>query len=235
MLEELKTRSKNETDTLVAFTNPHASVSEEIKAVRTNIQFANINQEFKSIMFTSANKEEGKSTVISNVAISFASQGKKVLLVDADMREPSLHELFHVKNDQGLSSLLSNQNITLSEVCYQTVQPNLTLLPSGPIPFNPTELIDSEQMSRVIESFKDKFELILFDLPPILAVTDAQVMAAKVDGTVFVIRSGATEKKQLLKAKELLKYAQATIIGAVLNDKKNKTLRKENQYGYGVK
>lgn len=235
MLEEFKARSKNETDTLVAFTNPHAIVSEEIKTVRTNIQFAMIDQAVKSIMVTSANKEEGKSTVISNLAISFASQGKKVLLVDADMREPSLHELFHVKNNRGLSNLLSNQTMTLSEVCHQTVQPNLTLLSSGPIPFNPTELIDSERMSTVIQSFKDEFQLILFDLPPILAVTDAQVMAAKVDGTVFVIRSGVTEKKQLLKAKELLKYAHATIIGAVLNDKKNKKSREVNQYGYGVK
>lgn len=235
MLDKLKMNSKREKNTLITYTNPHAVISEEFKNLRTNIQFAMANGSCKTIMFTSANKGEGKSTVIANTAISFASQDKKVLLVDADLRAPNLHELFHIENSKGLSNLLSDREVNLSSVLHQTPQQNLTLLTSGPIPYNPTELIDSDQMDAVINSLKEEFDLILFDMPPIIAVTEAQVMAARVDGTVFVIRSGVTDKKQLLKAKELLEYAKANVLGAVLNDKKTNKRNAADYYGYGTR
>lgn len=233
MLDKLNWKAKRDTNTLITYTNPKSIISEEFNTLRTNIQFATANKPSQTLMFTSANKNEGKSTVIANVAMTFANQGKKVLLVDSDMRNPSLHVLFHIENRRGLTDLLTDRQISVSSLCQPTPHANLSILPSGALPPNPSELIDSERMDEVLALLKQEFQLILFDMPPIIAVTDAQVMAAKVDGTVFVIRSGVTEKKQLLKAKELLEYAQATIVGAVLNDKKSKGKDKYNYYGYG--
>lgn len=234
MLNNLDLRSKKDIDMLVTHTCPNSIISEEFKTLRTNIQFTMANRPLQTIMVTSANKNEGKTTVTANTAMSFAQQGKKVLIVDSDMRNPTLHEVFHVENKSGLSNLLSDPDMSFSKVFHSTPHPNLTLLTSGPTPFNPAELMDSEQMNELIERFKEEFQFILFDMPPIIPVSDAQIMAARVDGTIFVIRSGSTEKKELLKAKELLQYAKATVIGAVLNDKKNKRLSKADYYGYGV-
>ncbi|WP_311198576.1 CpsD/CapB family tyrosine-protein kinase [Jeotgalibaca sp. MA1X17-3] len=234
MLKKLNLFSQKDVDTLITHTNPHSIISEEFKTLRTNIQFAMANSPLQTLMVTSANEGEGKTTISANTAMSFAQQGKKVLLVDSDMRNPTLHKLFQVKNKSGLSNLLSDPYLSFSQVFQPTPHSNLTLLTSGPNPSNPAELMDSDQMNELIEKFKDEFQLIIFDMPPILPVSDSQIMAARVDGTVFVIRSGSTDKKDLLKAKELLQYAKATIIGAVLNDKKNKKLSKSDYYGYGV-
>lgn len=214
---------------LITLTNANVMISEEFRSLRTNIQFSMINKSLRSLMVTSAEPGEGKSTIAANVAIVFASQGQKVLLIDADMRNPNLNKIFRVPNHRGLSTLLKNEELTLQAVSYSTPQKNLSLLTSGALPVNPSELLASSRMERLIEILKAEFDLLIFDLPPIIAVTDAQVLANKTDGTIFVVRRGVAEKKNLLKAKLLLEHAHANVIGIVFNGKKR---LKRKGYGY---
>lgn len=230
-----KTVQHNENhNSLITVVKPSSVISEEFRTLRTNIQFSMVDKELGTLMFTSASAGEGKSTVASNVAVVFASQGKKVLLIDADMRSPSIHHLFNLVNHKGLTTLLTEEKVTLQDI-QDTVHPvmidNLFVLTCGVIPPNPSELLASKKMDQLIATMKDYFDLIVFDMPPILAVTDAQVMANKTDGTVFVIRDGVAEKSSLHRAKELLDHVHANVIGVVYNDKKRSTNSAYHYYG----
>lgn len=232
MFNQKKISHSQKLNSLVTLIKPSSVISEEFRTLRTNIQFSMVDKQLSTLMFTSAAPGEGKTTVASNVAVVFASQGKRVLLVDADMRNPSVHRLFNFVNHRGLTNLLTEHKTTIQDVVHRTTKKNLFVLTCGLIPPNPSELLASKRMDQLIENMKKHFDLIIFDLPPILAVTDAQVMANKTDGTVFVIRDGVAEKQSLYKAKELLEHVHANVIGVVYNDKK----REENpayQY-YGI-
>lgn len=232
MFNHKKTSHKEKHNSLITLVKPSSIISEEFRTLRTNIQFSMVDKQLSTLMFTSAAPGEGKTTVASNVAVVFASQGKRVLLIDADMRNPSIHRLFNFVNHRGLTNLLTENKTSIQDVVHRTTKKNLFVLTCGLIPPNPSELLASKRMDQLIENMKKHFDLIIFDLPPILAVTDAQVMANKTDGTVFVIRDGVAEKNNLYKAKELLEHVHANVIGVVYNDKK----REENpayQY-YGI-
>ncbi|AIM24599.1 tyrosine-protein kinase YwqD [Melissococcus plutonius] len=217
---------------LITMSDPASPISEQYKTIRTNIQYAMVDKTLQTLAITSSNASEGKSTSTINLAIVFANSNKKVLLVDADMRNPTIAKTFELINNRGLSTLLSNKTMTTEEVLQPTNLENLNILPSGPIPPNPSELLDSLQMKRLIEEWKNNYDLIIFDTPPILAVTDAQILASKVDGTILVAREKIAEKSALLKAKELLIMVKATIIGAIYNDASSV---KDQGYYYGVK
>ncbi|SFQ29708.1 capsular exopolysaccharide family [Desemzia incerta] len=232
MFNHKKTSHSEKLNSLITLIKPSSIISEEFRTLRTNIQFSMVDKQLSTLMFTSAAPGEGKTTVASNVAVVFASQGKRVLLIDADMRNPSIHRLFNFVNHRGLTNLLTENKTTIQDVVHRTTKKNLFVLTCGLIPPNPSELLASKRMDQLIENLKKHFDMIIFDLPPILAVTDAQVMANKTDGTVFVIRNGVAEKNNLYKAKELLEHVHANVIGVVYNDKK----REENpayQY-YGI-
>lgn len=217
---------------LITMSDPASPISEQYRTIRTNIQYAMVDKTLQTLAITSSNASEGKSTSTINLAIVFANSNKKVLLVDADMRNPTIAKTFELINNRGLSTLLSNKTMTTEEVLQPTNLENLNILPSGPIPPNPSELLDSLQMKRLIEEWKNNYDLIIFDTPPILAVTDAQILASKVDGTILVAREKIAEKSALLKAKELLIMVKATIIGAIYNDASSV---KDQGYYYGVK
>lgn len=217
---------------LITMSDPASPISEQYKTIRTNIQYAMVDKTLQTLAITSSSASEGKSTSTINLAIVFANSNKKVLLVDADMRNPTIAKTFELINNRGLSTLLSNKTMTTEEVLQPTNLENLNILPSGPIPPNPSELLDSLQMKRLIEEWKNNYDLIIFDTPPILAVTDAQILASKVDGTILVAREKIAEKSALLKAKELLIMVKATIIGAIYNDASSV---KDQGYYYGVK
>lgn len=214
---------------LVAKYDPKSPITEQYRTIRTNILYSSIDEEIRSIMVTSSGPGEGKSTTTANLAVVFAQQGKSVLLVDADLRKPTVHYTFKLNNTIGLTSVLTNQVEILSAVS-KTDDENLYVLPSGPIPPNPSELLGSKSMKHFIDKAKEEFDLIIFDTPPVLAVTDAQILGNLCDGIVLVVSSGKSEKELLIKTKELLTATKGRLLGVVLNNKKAD--KKGNYYYY---
>ncbi|MGB3260083.1 CpsD/CapB family tyrosine-protein kinase [Paenisporosarcina sp.] len=212
---------------LITIDSPRSPITEQYRTLRTNIEFSSVDQEYKTILVTSSSPAEGKSTTVANLAVTFAQQGKRILLVDTDLRKPTVHYTFNLKNVKGLTNVLTKQS-TLTEAVQSTEVEHLSILTCGPIPPNPAELLGSSSMSQFIELAKSQFDVVLFDTPPILAVADAQILANKVDGTILVICSGSTEQESACKSKDLLESAKSKVLGAVLNKKK----AKDSQYYY---
>ncbi|MFH7818880.1 CpsD/CapB family tyrosine-protein kinase [Neobacillus thermocopriae] len=220
---------QNHKRSLVTMFNPKSPVSEQFRTIRTNIQFSFIDKELRTLMITSSGPGEGKSTIAANMAVVFAQQGRRVLLVDADMRKPTVHYTFNQLNTYGLTSVLARQ-MTLEKAVKETDEKDLFLLTSGPIPPNPAELLSSMAMERFFREAQEQFDMIVFDTPPLMAVTDAQILANKCDGTILVVSSGKTDKDQLVKAKDLLDSVQSKLLGTVLN---NKEIKNTQYYYYG--
>ncbi|RND50207.1 CpsD/CapB family tyrosine-protein kinase [Lacticaseibacillus paracasei] len=196
---------------------PQDVISEEFRTLRTNILYSNADKQIKTLVFTSAGPGEGKSTVSSNVAVTFADQGLKTLLVDADMRKPVIDATFAIENINGLSDFLSQRISDLNMAIRQTSINNLYVLPTGHIPPNPAELLSSKRMAALIAMLEDSFDLVIFDLPPLINVTDAQILASQTDATVLVVPYGIAEKAMVNEAKTLLNKVHANLIGAVMN------------------
>jgi protein-tyrosine kinase len=212
---------------LITLTSPKSPISEQYRTIRTNIQFSTVDRQIRSILVTSAGPAEGKSTTSANLAVVFAQQGKKVLFIDADLRRSTMHYTFRLDNHVGLTNVLTKQ-VSLERAVQSTEQENLDVLTSGPIPPNPAELLGSRSMEELLEQAFTQYDLVLFDTPPVLAVTDAQILANLCDGIVLVVSSGKTEIEAAQKAKEALANAKGKLLGVVLNNKK----MKESQYYY---
>ncbi|MDR7238754.1 capsular exopolysaccharide synthesis family protein [Neobacillus drentensis] len=217
---------------IIAMFDSKSPIAEQYRTIRTNIQFSSIDKEVRSIMVTSTGPGEGKSTTVANLAVVFAQQGKRVLLVDADLRKPTVQYTFNQTNTFGLTSVLTKQ-MTLEKAISSTEEKNLFVLTSGPIPPNPAELLSSHAMAQFFQDAHELFDIVLFDTPPVLAVTDAQILANKCEGTILVVSSGKTEKELVIKAKELLDSAQSKLLGVVLNNKKLQN--NSYYYYYGAK
>lgn len=199
--------------------DPQSAISESYRTLRTNIQFASRDHELRTLVVTNSGPGKGKPSTIANLAIILAQMGRKVLLVDADMRNPNTHSFFRLSNEKGLSNLLTKQEC-LEAVIQHTFVPELYLISSGPTPPNPAELLSSSEITKFMKQCEDTFDYILIDTPPVVPVTDAQVLATKVDGVLLVIHAGKTDKTTAKRAKELLEKVSANIIGVVLNDPK---------------
>ncbi len=229
-------KDKNSIDprrrSIITHLKPKSPIAEQYRTIRTNIQFSSLDNELRTLVITSSGPGEGKSTTAANLAVVLAQQGKKILLIDADLRKPTAHYTFGKKNTMGLTNVLTKQN-SLTSVTQETDVDNLSLLTSGPIPPNPAELLASASMDELIQEALLEYDTVVFDTPPVLAVTDAQVLANKADGAILVVSSGKTEKEGALKAKELLVSAKAKLLGVVLNRKEQK--QSEYYYYYGKK
>ena len=202
---------------LITYVNPSSPVSEQYRTIRTNIQFASaVNQRLKTLVVTSSSASEGKSTTAANLAVVFANSGQRVLLVDADLRKPTIYQTFHLGNSKGLSTVLSSEE-TILETAQKTTIENLSVLTSGPKPPNPSELLGTVRMNQVLEEAQNLYDIVIFDMPPVVAVTDAQIIASKTDGTLLVVRENVTQKEAITKAKDLLKMVNARILGVVYN------------------
>lgn len=219
----------NERPSLITLTRPSSVVAEQFRTIRTNINFSMIDSDLKTLAITSAGPGAGKSTISANLAVTFASEGKKVLLVDTDMRKPTVHKTFKLSNHDGLTTLLTDKTVQLFDIIHTLKDEKLYVLTSGTIPPNPAELLASNRMEQLKTELEGMFDLIIFDLPPVVAVTDAQIIASKTDGTVFVINKGGADKEMVLKSKELLDKVQANVLGAVFNRVETK---KDHYYAY---
>ncbi|WP_045518829.1 CpsD/CapB family tyrosine-protein kinase [Neobacillus niacini] len=227
-----KVKTTDPSRKLIANLDPKSPISEQYRTIRTNIQYSSIDKELKTLMVTSSGPAEGKSTTAANLAVVFAQLGKKVLLVDADLRKPTVHRTFGVSNLFGFTTVLTKQ-ATLASAVLETEEKDLYILTSGPVPPNPAELLSSKSMEQFIEEANEQFDYVIFDTPPLLAVADPQILANKVDGSIFVVFSGRTEIDQAKKAKELLESAQSKLVGVVLNHKELKN--NDYYYYYGTK
>jgi len=216
---------------LVTFTNPKSPISEQYRTIRTNIQFSMIDKRLRTLVCTSAMPGEGKSTTISNLAVTFAQQGKRTLLVDADLRRPTLHHLMEVNNQVGLTSLLTKRCSLKDAIIENTKENGLHVLPSGPIPPNPSEMLSSNMMEELILELLSIYDMILFDSPPVLAVTDSLILGKYCEGVLLVLRPHQTEKKDLLKAKELLDRSNAKLLGVIMNDVHANQVAYHSYYG----
>lgn len=217
MFKKKLKETNGERPSLITLTRPSSVIAEQFRTIRTNIQFSMVDQDLKTIVVTSAGPGAGKSTISANLAVMFASQGKKVLLVDADMRKPTVHKTFRLPNHDGLTTLLTEKGVQISDIAHRASIEGLFIITSGVIPPNPSELLASKRMDRLMNELEQIFDLIIFDMPPVIAVTDAQVMASKVDGAIFVIPKGLTNKDMVLKSKDLLEKVHANVIGAIFN------------------
>lgn len=210
--------ANNRQESLVTISNPRSPISEAYRSLRTNLEFSSLDRPLKTMVVTSAGPEEGKSTTLANLAVTLAQAEKKVILVDCDLRRPSQHEIFEVGNSLGLTSMVVDEEAFRNPPLQETPVPNLKLLPSGPLPPNPSELLGSRRMEEIIATLRERADLVLFDAPPIIAVTDAAVLASKVDGVLLVIRAGTTKRDHAQRAKALLEKVNARLVGAVLNN-----------------
>lgn len=204
---------------LIAKLNPRSPISEQYRAIRTNLQFSAIDEAIKSIVITSPGPSAGKSITAANLAVVYAQQGMKTLLIDADLRKPTVHYTFRLDNLRGLSSVLIGES-AFEDAVEESDVDNLQILTCGPIPPNPAELLGSKRMRELIDYVSEHYhyDFVIVDMPPILAVTDAKIVSQYVNGTLFVVRSGFTDKEELSKAYEMMNDGKARILGAVLND-----------------
>jgi len=205
---------------------PKLSISEDYRTIRTSILFSYTENRAKIIVFTSPSPQEGKSATLANLAISFAQLGEKVLAIDADLRKPRLHRIFKVRNTAGLSGYLTGR-VPWEEAIQKTAVDHFWLLPSGPQPPNPAELLNSKKMKELMNLVKEKFDVILVDSPPVLVVIDPVIISSLADSTVLILRAGKTTRKPFLKALEELKKAKADIIGVIFNEVK---FRRDDYY-----
>ncbi len=196
---------------------PRSAISEAFRDVRTSLLYSTPNQESRAYVVTSAGPQEGKTTASTNLAIALASAGKKVLLVDSDLRKPRIHKTFNMNGEKGLTNCLVGQN-SPEECTSRTEIENLSIMPSGPIPPNPAELLGSPRMKELIGELKQTYDTVIFDSPPVVVVTDAAVLAAECDGAIQVIWAGHTSRKLIELGKEKIEAIGARITGVILNN-----------------
>lgn len=208
---------------------PNSIAAEAYRTLRTNIQYSSFDKEIKTMVVTSSEPGEGKSTTAGNMALSFAQSEKSVILIDCDLRKPSLHRKFKVSNLVGLSDVLIGKEKMNDAV--NEYSENLHILTSGKLPPNPSEMLGLKAMGRLLEELKSKYDIIILDSAPLQAVTDAQILSTKVDGTILVVRAEKTKRDSVQQAKALLDKVGANILGTVLNGVEN--TRKKYYYYYG--
>ncbi len=203
----------------LAIDRPRSALAEAFRSLRTGLSFSMGTQGVRSILVTSPSPLEGKSLVSINLAITFAQAGKRVLLVDSDLRKPRIHRTFGLSPTVGLSNLLSSEDaVRLGDVVQKTEIENLYVLPSGPRPPNPAELLATERMRGLLSEMEEKFDRVIFDTPPVVNVTDATILMHFVGGGLVVVRGCTTQRDLARRASELLQGTQGRMLGVILNN-----------------
>lgn len=213
-------------NSLVTLREPSSPAAEAYRTLRTNIQFASLDKPLRTLLATSTAADEGKSTTLANLAVTMAQSEQRVILVDCDLRRPTVHSIFGLPNEQGLTTLMLQADATLP--LHQTDTPGLLILTSGPTPPRPADILGSKRMAAIIGQLRNQADIVLFDTPPINAVTDAAVLATAVDGVLLVFRAGNTKRDRAREARKLLDKVNANVVGVVLTDVKGD----QDQYSY---
>ncbi len=202
--------------TLITLTDPRSPGAEAFRTLRTNLMFSSLDKPITTLLVTSPAPDEGKSITLANLAVTMAQGGRNTILVDCDLRRPHQHELFGVAQEPGLTTmLLENRD---EPPLAKTGVENLWLLPTGPLPPNPADLLGSRRMESLIAGLKSRADIVLFDAPPVLAVTDAALLASKLDGVLLVVSAGQTKREHAQRAKDLLEKINVRLVGAVLTN-----------------
>lgn len=213
---------------LITKRNPKSPISEAYRSIRTNIEFSNIDKEIKTIVVTSSQQNEGKSTVIANLAVSFAGmENKKILILEGDLRNPTVHRMFNISNTHGITDILTGQK-SFDECVHKTEIEGLEVLTCGKMPPNPAEMLASNKMKALIESLKDYYDYIFIDCPPIGIITDAGIISTYADGTILVVASKEVDIEMAQISKDRLEKVNANILGVILN----KFEEANGAYGY---
>ena len=208
---------------------PKSIAAEAYRTLKTNIQYSSFDKQYKTIVVTSSNPGEGKSTTSGNLALTLAQGEDKVLLVDCDMRKPSVHKKFRLSNTYGISDVLVQKQKVMDII--HKYNENLHIITAGKIPPNPAEMLGSKTMTAFLEEMKKHFDYIILDTPPLQAVTDAQILSTKSDGTLLVVRAGVTKKECVNNSISLLKKVNANIMGTILHAVDNSSNKYYYYYG----
>lgn len=199
---------------LVTLTDPRSAAAEAYRTLRTNLMFSSV----ATLLVTAPAQSEDKSTVLANLAVTFAQAGNKTILVDGDLRKPAQHDIWGVENQRGLTTMMLEDAAVSSPPLAETDIENLSLLPSGVLPAVPADLLSSQRMSDIIGVLKARANYVLFDSPPVLAATDAAVLGSKLDGVLLVVRAGHTRREHTLRAREALERVGVRVLGAALTN-----------------
>ncbi|MDZ4992158.1 polysaccharide biosynthesis tyrosine autokinase [Clostridium perfringens] len=195
--------------------DPKSIAAESYRVLRTSLEYSSVDKELKSIVITSSEPGEGKSTIAGNLASIIAQNNKKVIIIDCDLRRPTIHKKFDISNSIGLTEYIIGKN-DLNNV-IQVLNENFSVITSGRIPPNPSEILSSKSMENLLKALGICYDYVILDTPPLRAVTDAQVLAGKCDGTILVVRAESTSKDSIIKAYKELEKVRANVLGAVLN------------------
>ena len=235
MLSRSNKKSKNKNNNkrqLITHTEPKSPISEQYRTIRTNLSYSSVDKKMQVILITSADPSAGKSTTAANIAVAYSQSGNRTLLIDGDMRKPTVHHTFELPNQQGLSNAIVNDEMSVYSMIHESMIPSLYVLTAGPVPPNPSELIASQKMEHMIEELRTEFDTIIIDTPPVLAVTDATVFSNYTDGTLMVINAQDNNRNSINKAKNNLEKANANILGIIMNNVKNKASDDYYYYKY---
>jgi non-specific protein-tyrosine kinase len=203
---------------LITLTDPRTAAAEAFRSLRTNLMFSSVENPLHTLLVTSTAQSDDKSATLANLAVTFAQSGNKTILVDSDLRKPAQHEIWGIPNDRGLTTMMIEDGAMSSPPLVNTEVDGLQVLPSGPLPPNPADILSSQRMSALIGVLKARANYVLFDAPPVLAATDAALLGAKLDGILLVIKAGHTRREHTVRAREALDRVHVRILGAVLSN-----------------
>jgi len=206
------------TSSLITLVDPRAPAAEAYRTLRTNLLFSTVDQPVHTLVVTSPTPQAGKSTVAANLAVTLAQGGHDTILVDCDLRRPEQHNIWQIENERGLTTMMLEAGAIADPPLQEVGIDLLSVLTTGALPPNPADLLGSRKMDEVIGVLKARAEFILFDAPPVLAVSDAVVLGAKVDGVALVVRAGHSRRDHALRARDLLAQVNVRLVGSVLTD-----------------
>lgn len=215
----------------ITITDPRSPTAEAYRTLRTNVSYTSVDKPLKTIMVTSTEPGEGKSTTISNLAVVFAQNGKRVILADCDLRHPSIHNKMGLHNRIGMSNLFGQSADILNGNRQATKVDNLSVITTGLLPPNPAELLGSQKMQSILAALRESADVVLIDTPPTLAVTDSAILAPTIDGIILVVRPGKTRVNALRQTLDQMTQVKAKVLGIVLND----VAARGSYYGYRYK